>query len=227
MSWITNTLTSSIGRKATMSLTGLFLVSFLLVHLSGNFLLFKGDKGAAFNLYSNFMSTSPIIRVLEIGLVSGFLIHMITALMLTNKNKAARPIGYAVSNNNKKVTWFSKNMGLSGSIVLVFLIIHLLNFYFPYHYITMRYVNIEGENYKDMFFLVATVFKQQWWYSVLYILAMVLLGFHLQHGFNSAFQTLGLEHKKYTPMVNGLGNIISIILPLGFATMPLYFWLIY
>ena len=227
MSWITNTLTSSIGRKATMSLTGLFLVSFLLVHLSGNFLLFKGDEGAAFNLYSNFMSTAPIIRVLEIGLVAGFLIHMVTALMLTNKNKAARPVGYAVSNNNKKVTWFSKNMGLSGSIVLVFLIIHLLNFYFPYHYSTMRYVNIEGEEYKDMFFLVATVFKQEWWYSVLYLLAVVLLGFHLQHGFASAFQTLGIEHKKYTPIIEGLGNILSIILPLGFATMPLYFWLIY
>ena len=227
MSWITNTLTSSIGRKATMSLTGLFLVSFLLVHLSGNFLLFKGDEGAAFNLYSNFMSTAPIIRVLEIGLLAGFLIHMITALLLTNKNKAARPVGYAVSNNNKKVTWFSKNMGLSGSIVLVFLIIHLLNFYFPYHYATMRYVNIEGEEYKDMFFLVATVFKQEWWYSVLYLLALVLLGFHLQHGFASAFQTLGIEHKKYTPIIEGLGNILSIILPLGFATMPLYFWLIY
>jgi len=227
MSWITNTLTSSIGRKVSMSLTGLFLVSFLLVHLSGNFLLFKGDEGAAFNIYSNFMSTAPIIRVLEIGLLAGFLIHIVTSLVLTRKNSAARPIGYAVSNHNKKVSWFSKNMGISGSIVLVFLIIHLLNFYFPYHYEQMKYVSIEGEEYKDMFFLVATVFKQEWWYSVLYLLALVLLGFHLQHGFASAFQTLGLEHKKYTPIISGLGNILSIIIPLGFSTMPLYFWLIY
>ena len=210
-----------------MSLTGLFLVSFLLVHLSGNFLLFIGDEGAAFNVYSNFMSTAPIIRVLEIGLLAGFLIHMITAIILTYKNKSARPIAYAVSNDNKKVSWFSKNMGLSGSIVLVFLIIHLLNFYFPYHYGRMNYVNIDGEEIKDMFFLVSTVFKQEWWYSVLYLLALILLGFHLQHGFASAFQTLGLEHKKYSPIIVGLGNIISVILPLGFATMPLYFWLIY
>jgi len=223
MSWIRDTLTSSIGRKVSMSLTGLFLVSFLIVHLSGNFLLFKNDSGNAFNLYAHFMSTNPLLRVLEIGLLAGFLIHIGTAFLLTTKNSAARPQGYAYSANSPKVTWFSRNMGLSGSIVLVFLIIHLLNFYFPYHYGFDQYVNIEGESYKDMYSLVATVFKNEWWYSILYILAMFLLSFHLQHGFASSFQSLGLEHKKYTPIIEGLGTLIAILIPLGFATMPLYF----
>lgn len=223
MSWITDTLTSSIGRKVSMSLTGLFLVSFLLVHLSGNFLLYRSDNGEAFNLYSHFMSTNGAIRVLEIGLLAGFLIHIFTALILTQRNKAARPIGYAVSASNAKVTWFSRNMGLSGSIVLVFLIIHLLNFYFPFHYGYDTYVDIEGTSYKDMYTLVATVFKNEWWYSILYLVAMVLLSFHLQHGFASAFQTLGLEHKKYSPIIKGLGTLISVLVPLGFATMPVYF----
>jgi succinate dehydrogenase / fumarate reductase cytochrome b subunit len=225
MSWISETLTSSIGRKVSMSLTGLFLVSFLIVHLSGNFLLFRNDGGEAFNLYSHFMSTNALIRVLEIGLVAGFLIHIGTAVVLTKRNAAARPVAYSVSASAPKVTWFSKNMGLSGSIVLVFLIIHLLNFYFPFHYGYDNFVDIEGKPYKDMYGLVATVFKNEWWYSILYIIAMFLLSFHLQHGFTSAFQTLGIEHVKYTPIIKGLGTLISILIPLGFATMPVYFWL--
>jgi succinate dehydrogenase / fumarate reductase cytochrome b subunit len=224
MSWINETLTSTLGRKLSMSLTGLFLVSFLLVHLSGNFLLFSSDGGDAFNVYSNFMSTNGVIRVLEIGLVLGFGIHIYTALILTRMNAAARPIGYAMQKNNEKVTWFSRNMGLSGSIVLFFLIVHLINFWFPYHYNQMPMVEIEGKTYKDMFWLVATVFHDEWWYSILYLIALLLLGFHLQHGFASAFQTLGLEHTKYNSIICGLGNLISILVPLGFATMPVYFW---
>jgi succinate dehydrogenase / fumarate reductase cytochrome b subunit len=225
MSWISVALTSSLGRKLSMSLTGLFLVSFLIVHLSGNFLLFKGDAGAAFNLYSNFMSTNGLIRVLEIGLLLGFGIHIYTAAILTRMNAAARPVPYAMQKTNNKVTWFSRNMGLSGSIVLFFLIVHLINFWFPYHYNDMQMAVIDNKEYKDMYWLVTTVFQNEWWYSVLYLLALVLLGFHLQHGFASAFQTLGLEHKKYTPAVQFIGNLISVLIPLGFSTMPLYFWL--
>jgi len=224
MSWITNTLTSTLGRKLSMSLTGLFLVSFLIVHLSGNFLLYKGDGGEAFNLYSNFMSTNGLIRVLEIGLLLGFGIHIWTASILTRMNSAARPIGYAVQKTNEKVSWFSRNMGLSGSIVLFFLIVHLINFWFPYHYQEMPMLDIEGKPYKDMYGLVARIFHDEWWYSVLYLIALVLLGFHLQHGFASAFRTLGLDHKKYNSIIEGIGNVISIVLPLGFATMPVYFW---
>ena len=116
-----------------MALTGLFLVSFLFVHLSGNFLLLNDDAGEKFNAYSRFMSTAGIIRVLEIVLLLGFLIHMYTALVLTRKNQSRRPIGYAASNKTPGVTWFSKNMGLTGSVILVFLIIHLKQFWYEYH----------------------------------------------------------------------------------------------
>ncbi len=225
MSWISNALTSSIGRKLIMSLTGLFLVSFLFVHLSGNFLLFKSDGGEAFNLYSKFMSTNPMVRVLEIVLVLGFALHSLNAFLITKRNKAARSTSYVVANDNAKVSWFSKNMGLSGSIVLVFMIIHLLNFYFPYHYTWDKTMLIEGEEVKDMYTLVAVVFKTEWWYSILYLVALVLLGFHLNHGFQSAFRTLGLDHVKYTPTIVFVGKLISVVLPLGFATMPIYFWL--
>jgi succinate dehydrogenase / fumarate reductase cytochrome b subunit len=227
MSWISDALTSSIGRKLAMSLTGLFLVSFLFVHLSGNFLLFKSDNGEAFNLYSHFMSTAGIIRILEIFLVAGFGLHIYTAVVLTRKNAAARPVEYAAKGSNKKVTWFSKNMGLSGSIVLVFLILHLQNFYWRYHNWDIPMVEIDGESYKDMYFLVASVFKNEWWVNPVYLLGLLLLGFHLQHGFASAFNTLGLEHNKYSPLISRAGTLISILVPLGFATMPLYFWLFY
>jgi succinate dehydrogenase / fumarate reductase cytochrome b subunit len=208
-----------------MGLTGLFLVSFLFVHLSGNLQLFYNDGGKAFNIYSHFMSTAGIIRVLELVLVVGFVLHIYTSWVITQHNAGARPIPYA-HKTATKVSWFSKNMGLSGSIVLVFLIIHLWNFYWPYHYSTpFPMVDIDGEQQKDMYLLVATVFKNEWWYSILYVLAMVLLGFHLNHGFQSAFRTFGLDHKKYTPLVVGLGQILSIVIPAMFASMPLYFLL--
>ena len=225
MSWITDTLSSSIGRKVSMSLTGLFLVSFLFVHLSGNFLLYKDDGGDAFNVYSHFMSTNSVIRVFEIGLLLGFLIHIYSAFLLTKRNKSARSIGYSVANSNPKVSWFSKNMGLSGSIVLVFLVLHLQNFYWRYHNWDIPTRMVGEEQLKDMHYLVVTIFKNEWWYSVLYILAMVLLGFHLNHGFQSAFRTLGLDHKKYTPTIVFVGKLISIVLPIGFASFPIYFWL--
>ncbi|MES2387576.1 MAG: succinate dehydrogenase cytochrome b subunit [Bacteroidota bacterium] len=226
MSWISKALTSSLGRKLAMSLTGLFLVSFLLVHMGGNVQLFYNDGGDAFNTYSKFMSTSPIIRVLEIVLLAGFVTHIWTSVILTRRNANARPVSYAYTQPSPGVTWFSKNMGLSGSIVLVFLIIHLLNFWFPYHYGSMpTKTDAHGEQIKDMYALVEKVFRQEWWYSILYVLACVLLGFHLNHGFFSAFRTLGVEHKKYTPLMKAVSQFISVVIPAGFAAMPLYFLL--
>lgn len=284
MSWLSKTLNSTIGRKLVMSLTGLFLISFLFVHLIGNFQLFYADGGLAFNKYSKFMSTAGIIRVLEIGLVLGFLAHIFTGWRLTSINKTARPQGYAYElKPTKDVSWFSRNMGLSGSIVLIFLVAHLQNFYWRYHYNEMPFAiyapasqydgikmqmsmdpnfskslyktasdtsaviktaehtvismkedkateiaqnNPSGiEIHKDMYKLVKTVFVEEWWFAVLYVVAMFLLGFHLNHGFQSAFRTLGLEHKKYTPLITSIGLWISVLVPAAFASMPIYFML--
>jgi succinate dehydrogenase / fumarate reductase cytochrome b subunit len=226
MSWITQTLTSTIGRKLVMSLTGLFLVSFLFVHLSGNLLIFRGDNGEAFNVYSHFMSTAGIIRVLEIMLLLGILIHVYTSIVLTRRNAAARPQNYAYSNPSANSSWFSRNMGISGSIVLIFLITHIQNFWYRYKFDDdVPTQMVEGVELKDMYWIVKTVFQQDWWISILYVLAMVLLAFHLNHGFQSAFQTLGIRHKKYTPLIEKVGLFISIVVPAGFAAFPIYFLL--
>ena len=233
MSWLSTTLTSSIGRKLVMGLTGLFLVSFLFVHGIGNIALFKNDGGAAFNAYTVFMTTSPLIKIMEIFLVAGFGFHIYTAFTLTNKNKAARPQGYAHKKSSPGVTWFSQNMGTSGVVILVFLILHLINFYAEYHYgimynsIPMIDIEVGGHQHhvRDMFAIVKAVFIEQWWVSVLYVGSMVLLGMHLAHGFQSAFKTFGIEHKKYTPAIQSIGNVIAVVLPALFASMPLYFLL--
>ena len=226
MSWITQTLTSTIGRKLVMALTGLFLISFLFVHLSGNLLIFRADGGRSFNIYSQFMSTAGIIRVLEIILLLAIGIHVYTSAVLTRRNQKARPQAYTYSHPSANSSWFSRNMGLSGSIVLIFLITHIQNFWYRYKFgddVPVR--NYDGVEMKDMYWIVQTVFQQEWWLSILYVLAMVLLSFHLIHGFNSAFQTLGIRHKKYTPIIEKIGIAIGILVPAGFAAFPLYFLL--
>ena len=225
MSWISKALTSTLGRKLVMSITGLFLTSFLFVHLGGNIALFYHDNGEAFNAYSHFMSTAAPIRVLELVLLAGFSIHIYTAYVLTQRNKGARPIPYAHTQPSPGVTWFSRNMGTSGTIVLIFLLVHLKNFWYTYHYGEIGMVTVDGQPIKDMYSLTATVFKNDWYISILYIVAMVLLGFHLNHGFASAFRSLGWEHKKYTPALQAAGAFISIVIPAGFASMPIYFML--
>ncbi len=226
MSWITKTLTSSIGRKVIMSLTGLFLISFLLVHLSGNFLLLKGDEGAAFNLYTKFMTTNPVIRVLELGLVAGFGLHIYTGLLLSRINNKARPVKYHYENPSVSSNWFSRNMVLSGVIVLLFLLLHLYNFWVRYHFQgdTLNVQTIDGKSYLDMYQAAVETFKM-WWYTAVYLLAFLLLAFHLNHGFQSAFQSLGLNHPKYNPAIKGLGTLVAFAIPAGFALIAIAMFL--
>ncbi|EDN66128.1 Succinate dehydrogenase, cytochrome b558 subunit [Beggiatoa sp. PS] len=193
-----------------------------MVHLTGNLMLFKNDGGAAFNAYAHFMSTAEIIRVAEIILVLGFLLHIFTAWLLTRQNQQTRPQHYAYSRPEANSTWTSRNMGIAGSIVLIFLVIHLYNFWFQYKF-QADIPLAPGTDYKDMYWLVQKVFLEEWWFSMLYIVAMVFLGFHLAHGFESAFQTLGLHHKKYTPFIKKLGVLFAIAVPAGFVSMPIYF----
>ncbi|AYA36959.1 succinate dehydrogenase [Hymenobacter oligotrophus] len=221
MSWLSKALTSSIGRKIVVAVTGLFLCSFLVVHLVGNLQLFKNDGGVAFNIYSHFMGTNPVIRVMEIVLVAGFVFHIYETYMLTARNKAARGAqGYVVNHNEQNSPWQSRNMGLLGTIILIFLLVHLYNFFYR-----ARFGELDPDinNNDDLFTLVASSFKQ-WWYVVLYVAAQIALGFHLVHGFKSAFQTLGLTHRKYTPAITYAGYAFAILVAAGFAVMPLYFY---
>ncbi|MEQ9442608.1 MAG: succinate dehydrogenase cytochrome b subunit [Cyclobacteriaceae bacterium] len=224
MSWFTQALNSTIGKKVVMSLTGLFLISFLIVHASGNSLLFRNDGGEAFNLYAQFMTTNPLITVASIILYSGIVLHVIYALIISMKNKRARPIGYAVAKPEQNSTWKSRNMGILGTIVLIFLVIHMRSFWFEMRFGEIPTVDIGGAEVKDLYTIVSAAFTQ-WWYVLIYVLAMIGLGFHLAHGFWSAFQTLGLQHKKYSPFIKSVGLIFAIVVPLLFAAMPVYLFI--
>ena len=221
MNWFTKTFTSSIGRKIIMSLTGLFLCTFLVVHLIGNLQLFKHDDGVAFNTYSHFMGTNPVIRTIEWGLVLGFGFHIYEALILTRRNKGARSHGYAQWEAKQNSEWTSRNMGILGSIILVFLIVHLYNFFWRARFGTL---DPDINHNDDLYRLVVSSFHQ-WWYVVLYVAAQASLGYHLWHGFRSGFQTLGLNHRKYMPAIKNFGYAFAVIVSAGFAAMPLYFLL--
>ena len=213
---------SSLGKKYLMAITGLFLCSFLIIHFLGNIALFTNP--VQFNEYTRFMSSNPIIRVMEIVLVVGFLTHIIDAIILTRANKKAQPVKYAMNKN--KSSWYSRNMGLTGTIILVFLILHLQSFWYEYKFgEVLMTIDSNGDEIKDMFTIVKTAFSE-WWYSAIYILAMILLGSHLNHGFQSAFQSVGLRHKKYTPTIKMLGTGFSISITIGFISFPIYFFII-
>lgn len=204
-----------------MSVTGLFLCSFLVVHLIGNLQLFRNDGGEAFNIYSDFMAHNGIIRFMEIILVLGFLFHIYDALVLTRRNKAARPVAYANSHPEENSSWASRNMGLLGTVILVFLIVHLWNFFVP-----ARFGGLEAvpdKDYDNLYSEIVLAFQNPI-YVAIYVISMVALAYHLIHGFQSAFQTLGLDHKKYTPFIQKFGVAFSILICLGFASIPLYFF---
>ncbi len=220
MSWLTDALKSSLGRKLIMAITGLFLILFLMGHVLGNLLLFKSDGGQAFNEYARFMTTTPVIQVLSYVTYLSIIIHAIYSILITRKNKEARPIGYAVNKGGENSTWSSRNMGILGTIVLIFIVIHLKSFWYEMRFGILPTVNYPGVGeFKDLYSIVAIAFTQ-WWYVLLYVVAMVGLGYHLAHGFESAFQTLGLNHKKYTPLIKKIGFGFAIIVPLLFASMP-------
>ncbi|MGI4738836.1 MAG: succinate dehydrogenase cytochrome b subunit [Janthinobacterium lividum] len=221
MNWFTKTFSSSIGRKIIMSLTGLFLCTFLVVHLIGNLQLFKHDDGVAFNTYSHFMGTNPVIRTIEWGLVLGFGFHIYEAIMLRFRNKAARSHGYVQWEAKQNSEWTSRNMGILGSIILVFLIVHLYNFFWRARFGTL---DPDINKNDDLYRLVVSSFHQ-WWYVLLYVAAQASLGYHLWHGFRSGFQTLGLNHRKYMPLIKNFGYAFAVIVSAGFASMPLYFLL--
>ncbi len=223
MNWFTKTFSSTIGRKIIMSITGLFLCSFLVVHLIGNLQLFKDDGGAAFNIYSHFMANNMVIRIMELVLVAGFLFHIYDAIALTRRNKASRPVGYSNNHPSENSTWSSRNMGLLGTVILVFLIIHLWNFFVPARFGGLDPIVVDEVEYENLYLRVVESF-QIWWYVAIYVISMVALAYHLIHGFQSAFQSLGLTHKKYTPFIQKFGYAFSVLVCLGFAIIPLYFF---
>jgi succinate dehydrogenase / fumarate reductase cytochrome b subunit len=215
-------LKSSIGKKVVMGLTGLFLISFLVVHCFLNSFIFFNDGGLMFNTGADFMAHNWLIRAGEIVLFVGLIVHMVQALILTLENRKARPIGYMTTNGNANSSWYSRSMGLLGTLLLMFLIIHLMHFW-----VKSRFTGLPGEdaNGHENLYEVMRITFDQLWVVIVYTLAMISLAYHLLHGFQSAFQTLGLNHKKYTPFIKNVGVAFSIIIPFIFALMPILMYL--
>ena len=222
MSWLTKTLTSSVGKKYVMALTGLFLILFLIEHLIGNLLLLKSDSGVAFNEFAHFMKHNPLIMIGEVVLFLGFIFHIIDGVTLERKNRSSRPIAYAVPIKAEVTSWTSKYMGPFGIIILVFLIIHLYNFFRYKYFVPVN--NMPGTDISDLASIVYVKF-QNIGYVVFYVVAMAVTGFHLNHGFQSAFQTLGVNHVKYSPFIKMLGTLYSILVPLGMAIIPILIYI--
>ncbi|MEN2992249.1 MAG: succinate dehydrogenase cytochrome b subunit [Bacteroidia bacterium] len=212
----TSWLHTTVGRKVVMAATGIFLMTFLVVHLAGNLLLLRSDGGAAFNAYAEFMSTNPLIRVLEILLFVGFILHIYQGLYFIFRERAARPIRYSLNRAEANTNIFSRTMRLSAIVVLVFLIVHLRHFFVEHRLLGSPYT---------MYELCVAAFENPY-YSAFYVLSMVLLAFHLAHGFYSSFQTLGLIlNRRIERVVRWAGAAFAFVIPLGFAIIPLYFLL--
>ena len=218
MSW-KNYFSTSVGKKLQMSLTGLFLILFLVVHCYINAQIFWNDGGEKFLEAAHFMGTNFVIRTVEIGLFAFLILHVVQGLMLWSKNRSKRSVKYAVSAGNATSKWYSRSMALLGTLILLFLVIHLKMFWAP-----NRYSMTFGEGEMNLYMMMRDEF-QNVVLVVVYVLGCVSLAWHLVHGFFSAFQTLGLGMNKYKGIIKSVGIAFSIIVPLIFALMPIAFYL--
>jgi succinate dehydrogenase / fumarate reductase cytochrome b subunit len=263
---------SSLAKKYWMALTGLFLCLFLSGHLAGNLQLLVPNNALNFNKYALFMTSNPAVKILSYLTYISILFHAIDGIMLAFQNKAARPIGYAKNSPSANSPWASRNMAVLGTVILVFIVTHMVSFWARMHFdekmplqtmmITAQgqsqefYLTTDGgylpktqvdqkmilikdrtdfydaganvkikEGYKDLYKITIEFFKQPQYgliYTLLYVLSMIVLSFHLLHGFSSAFQTMGLNNPKYTPIIKAFGKGFAIVVPLLFAVIPVY-----
>lgn len=287
MNWLIKTFSSSIGQKVIMALTGLFLSSFLVIHLIGNLQLLIDDYGYKFNAYAKFMTSNPLIKTAGYITYLSILLHAFRGILLVSKNRAARSKGYKKFEGSANSTWMSRSMGVLGTIIFVFIIIHMQQFWYQYKFggtvekqeytiitteegkekifsgkemdkmredlgaIVGKYQAtqdqegfendpvykqyepmlkeleaaqasgaIKTETYKDLYSVVKATYSDIL-YVLLYVIAMIAIAFHLLHGFSSAFQTMGWKHPKYNGLINAVTWFIGIIVPAGFAAIPL------
>ena len=227
MGWFLDTVRSSLGKKLLMAITGLGLTLFLLSHLVGNLFLFMNDGGETFNTYAHNFKGNPLIVVFEVVIFAGFIVHIIDGIALILENKKARPVKYAYSKSpNKKVSWTSRKMSYLGLLLLIFLILHLSNFFAKskiYDSGDIGMVTYGDVEMHDLFSYVKLEFSL-WWYTAIYVICMIGLALHLAHGFQSAFQTIGWNHPKWSPIVKSIGSFIAFVIPAIFASMPIYFY---
>ena len=198
-----------------MAIAGLFLLTFLPLHLFINLMLLKNEPGP-FNAAAHFMATFPVIKIMEVVLFGTILVHISFGVLLQIQNWIARPVGYS-SRNKSEISFFSKFMIWTGAVVFTFLILHLCKFYF------VKLGIVKG-NAEDFYSLAHNLFKVPA-YDYIYLTCFALLGFHLYHAFSSAFQTVGLNHRIWTPVVKIFALVYAIIIPAGFAFISITLWL--
>jgi len=216
-------LKSTLSRKNLMALTGLFLCFFLVIHLLGNLQLLLPPEEAqlSFNYYSNLLSGNIFIIMISYVLYLSLIAHAADALVITYKNKktAAK---YIYDDRKQASKWYSRNMGVLGTILLVFLVIHFKDFWYIYKFGVLPY---DRNGNKDLYVIVVNAFST-WWYIVIYVCAMFALGFHLLHGVKSAVRTLGLYHPRYAAYVKVIGTVYSYVITIGFSVIPVYVYII-
>jgi len=218
MGWLLDRLTSSIGKKIIMAITGLLLILFLVVHLLNNLLLFVGPE--IFNSNVEMLEgIKPIIRVVEVVLLLIFVFHIYNALKLWYENKKANPNKYAVDASSENSTIYSRWTVITGVIILIFLITHLATFWRSFNF----GVHPVGDPH-PFYSIIQDSFANPF-IALFYFIVMIILGLHLNHGFQSAFQTMGWRNKKYTPIIENIGSAIAIIFAIGFASIPIFFYL--
>ncbi len=216
---IAQVFTSTIGRKVVMGLTGLFLVSFLIIHVGINSMIFFNDGGTLFNEYAHFMSHNYLIRFMEVGLFVGFIMHIYQGFLLTLQNNKKRPVKYAVTAGNETSKWYSRSMGVLGSLLLIFLVVHLSHFWWGTKY------NLYVSGNETNTFEELKVAFSHLWIVILYVIGVIALAWHLIHGFPSAFQTLGFNNSKYNGLIKSAGIGYTLIVCTLFALMPISIYL--
>lgn len=217
-----NYFSTSIGKKLIVGGTGLFLIMFLVVHCYINAMMFWNDGGKHFTEAASFMGGNVAIRIMEIGLFVGLFAHIAQGLMLWSQNRKRRSTRYAVQAGSQTSSWYSRSMGLLGTLILLFLILHLFHFWAPNRY-GQAFDTAWRE--EDLYEKMLAVFSKGW-VVVVYVLGCVSLAWHLMHGFFSAFQTFGLANNKYKGAIRSVGVAFSILIPLIFAAMPVYLYIL-
>lgn len=223
---------NSVGHKLVMAITGLFLILFLVVHLAMNLTLTLNDvflfgrhwgEGELFNTAAHFMISTPLIRLMEPLLAAGFIFHIVYATLITLRNRRHRPVSYAVRAGNHLSSWSSKNMYILGFALLLFLVLHIWNFFYKFRYTTMPETVIDGVTMDNSYVVIAELFNSSVLYCLIYMLAGLVLALHLSHGFWSAFQTVGWNNLKWISRLRIISFVFAILVGGGFAIIPLYF----
>lgn len=216
-------LTSSVGRKFVMAVTGLFLIFFLIVHAYVNVNVLFENGAENFNRAANFMSTNILVRIMEFGLFAGFIVHIYQGFLLARQNNARRSQKYAINAPAQTSSWYSRSMALLGTLILLFLVIHLSDFWAASRFGSLEEVEYGAVKAHNLYAKMDEVFSNGLWVTI-YVVGCFSLFWHLLHGFQSAFQTMGWKSSKYATLIERIGIGYAIIVPLIFALMPIFMY---